>query len=129
MLHFIPSGLTVIEILCSVKDRSDKRAAKAATAPSQAEKIGYVPKSRLNEMKASGMSSTQTSRGKKGEALDEESRLGLDKVKQADAEIDQDLDSINNSLASLGNIAGQMRDEVIPAFVAYLKFEYFETIT
>ncbi len=96
----------------SVKDRSDKRAAKAAASPSQVEKIGYVPKSRLNEMKASGLSSTQTTRGKKGEALDEESRLGLEKVKQADAEIDQDLDAINSSLASLGNIAGQMRDEV-----------------
>jgi hypothetical protein len=99
--------------LCSIKERSDKRAVTAkspvAGGNSQAEKIGYVPRAKVGELKETGYSSRG---GRKGEALDDESRAGLERVKAADADIDQDLDSINQSLASLGNIAGQMRDEV-----------------
>lgn len=64
-------------------------------------------------MKESGLSSTQSSKGKKGETLDDESRQGLERVKAKDAEIDNDLDEINAAIAGLGNIASQMRDEVI----------------
>jgi hypothetical protein len=104
--------LCIIFPLGSVKERSDKRAVSAkppSAGNSQAEKIGYVPRAKVGELKETGYSSRG---GRKGEALDDESRAGLERVKATDADIDQDLDSINQSLASLGNIAGQMRDEV-----------------
>lgn len=95
-----------------VKERNEARAAKAPIEDKN-QKIGFVPRARVGGMKESGLTSTSSRSGKKGEVLDEESRLGLDKVKAKDADIDQDLDEINNALAGLGNIALQVRDEAI----------------
>jgi hypothetical protein len=101
----------VLCFFCSVKERNEARSGKpSADEGNGKQKIGFVPRARVGGMKESGLAST--SGKKKGEALDEDSRLGLERVKAGDAEIDQDLDDINNSLAGLGNVAGQMRDEV-----------------
>ena len=98
--------------LFSVKERNDARSAKGPAAdPNQ--KIGFVPRARVGGMKETGLASTSGRNAKKGETLDEESRLGLERVKANDADIDQDLDDINNAIAGLGNIAAQMRDEAI----------------
>ena len=102
--------LVHIFVFYRVKERNDARSAKAPAE--QNGKIGFVPRARVGGMKESGLASTSGRNAKKGETLDEESRLGLEKVKATDAEIDQDLDAITQSIAGLGNIASQMRDEV-----------------
>ena len=56
-----------------------------------------------------------------GEVLDEESRLGLERIKANDAEIDEDLNAITASIAGLGNIASQMRDEVTSYIYLFLR--------
>jgi hypothetical protein len=62
-------------------------------------------------MKASGLTSTgRNNRGK--EELDEESRAGLARINQNDAEIDQGINDISRGLDDLADIAGQMREVV-----------------
>ena len=96
-----------------MKERNDARSSAKGPSADPNQKVGFVPRARVNGMKESGLSSTSGRNGKKGESLDEESRLGLERVKANDADIDQDLDDINNAIAGLGNVASQMRDEAI----------------
>ena len=51
-------------------------------------------------------------KGKKEDDLDEDSRRGLAKIKQQDAEIDEGIDEIAKQLDNLGNIASSMNQEV-----------------
>lgn len=55
---------------------------------------------------------TGLSKSTKPENLDAETRAGLAKLKQNDAEIDDGLDEISNSLSTLANISKAMNEEV-----------------
>ena len=76
---------------------------------SQAEKIGYVPRSQQKALTESGLTSTN----KNDKHLDAETRAGLAKLKQNDAEIDEGLDEISNSLDTLAGISRAMNEEVL----------------
>mmetsp|Transcript_16185 Transcript_16185/g.16925 ORF Transcript_16185/g.16925 Transcript_16185/m.16925 type:complete len:351 (-) Transcript_16185:297-1349(-) len=92
------------------KERVSQRQAAAAANQSQTDKIGYVPRSNISTMKASGLTSTnRNNRGK--EELDEESKAGLSRINQNDAEIDQGINEISRGLDSLADIANKMKEE------------------
>ena len=100
------------EALKGVQDRAAQRvvASAAKAGSSQAEKIGYKPRSRQTGLTASGLTSTFKKGGDEDE-LDEDSKAGLAKLKDNDAEIDAGLDEISHSLDNLANIAGAMNEE------------------
>lgn len=100
------------EAISGVKNRQKERASQrtGGGAPAAStEKIGYVPRSNLTTMKASGLSSSGGRKGK--EDLDEESKVGLKRVEENDKEIDAGINLISNSLDNLSGIAGQMKEE------------------
>lgn len=108
--------------LGEVHERNEARKAEAAqraNASKHADKIGYVPRNKQAELKESGLSSAGMmgkggSRGTPADQqLDAESAAGLQRVKERDAEIDQGIDAIAQSIDNLGNIAGQMKDETV----------------
>ena len=88
-----------------IKARNDARTANKAGS-SQAEKIGYVPRSQLKTMSESGFSKSN-----KDENLDDDSKAGLGRLKQNDAVIDEGLDEISNSLDTLTSISQAMNEE------------------
>lgn len=96
----------------SIRDRNKGRTAQrtGGGAPAASEKIGYVPRSNLANMKASGLSSTGGRKGKEQE-LDEESKEGLRRVQANDREIDQGIHAISNTLDNLTGIASHMKEE------------------
>lgn len=94
------------EAINDVKQRNEARTTGAGKS-SQAEKIGYVPRDKQRAMQESGFSRGAS----KPENLDAESRAGLAKVQQNDAEIDAGLDEISNSLDTLTNISKAMNEE------------------
>ena len=100
-------------ILQEVKDRN---ASRIGTKPvSQAEKIGYVPRSRQAGMTATGLTSAgMIGRGKKSsdQDLDEDSAAGLARLKSNDQEIDDGIDKISGILDNLTGIASNMNSEV-----------------
>jgi hypothetical protein len=81
--------------------------AAAKSGSTQADKIGYKPRNK-------GLSESGLTATKKGaeEGLDEGTRAGLAKLKQNDAEIDESLDDLGNSLDTIAAIAKQMNEEV-----------------
>jgi hypothetical protein len=96
-----------------VKERSQARKDKVKPVVTQAEKIGYVPRSQMARMTASGL--TSNAMNKKGgfrEELDEDSAAGLQTLKNNDAEIDQNLDGISSTLDKITDISRAMREEV-----------------
>jgi hypothetical protein len=62
-------------------------------------------------MKETGLTSNQ--RGRNKEELDEESKAGLARINQNDAEIDLGIDAISQSLDAIGNLANNMKEEVL----------------
>ena len=100
-------------ILQEVKDRN---AARIGHKPvTQAEKIGYVPRSRQAGMTATGLTSAgMIGRGKKSadQDLDEDSAAGLARLKSNDQEIDDGIDKISGILDNLTGIASNMNSEV-----------------
>ena len=92
------------EAVNEIKARNDARTAKSGS--SQAEKIGYVPRSQLKSMAESGFSKSN-----KNEDLDDDSKAGLGRLQQNDSEIDQGLDEISNSLDTLTSISQAMNEE------------------
>jgi hypothetical protein len=82
---------------------------------SQADKIGHVPKDKIN-LTSLGLTSAGMLGGRKksdSEDLDEESASGLAQVHATDAEINAGLDSIGNTLDNLGHISAAMKSEVV----------------
>ena len=104
--------------MSSVRGRNKERTAqRTGGGAATNEKVGYVPRSNLANMKASGLSGTGG--GRKGkEELDEESKAGLQRVQANDREIDQGVNAISNTLDNLTGIAGQMKEEVF--YVSYV---------
>eukprot|EP01006_Ploeotia_vitrea_P065529 TRINITY_DN928_c0_g1_i1.p1 TRINITY_DN928_c0_g1~~TRINITY_DN928_c0_g1_i1.p1 ORF type:complete len:355 (+),score=48.09 TRINITY_DN928_c0_g1_i1:118-1182(+) len=88
---------------------------KANNGSTQGEKIGYVSRQNVSNMKASGLVSAGMTgrRGKKDEELDEESAQGLKEIQQEDDEINQGIDDISDSLDRLHGISHQMKEETI----------------
>ena len=84
-----------------------ERVAGGKASSTQAEKIGYVPRAQQKALAETGLSKSS-----KPENLDAESSAGLARLRQNDAEIDQGLDEISNSLDSLAGISRAMNDEV-----------------
>ena len=80
----------------------------------QGEKIGYVSRQNVSNMKASGLVSAGMAggRGKKQEELDEESADGLREINADAAEIDDGVDEISGAIDRLHGIASHMKDEV-----------------
>lgn len=99
------------EVVASVRGRNKERTAQrtGGSGPANTEKIGYVPRSNLSTMKATGLSSSGGRRGK--EELDEESKAGLQRLQANDREIDQGVNAISNTLDNLAGIAGHMKEE------------------
>lgn len=112
--------------LISVRGRNKERTAQRTGGGAAAtnEKVGYVPRSNLANMKASGLSGTGGSRKGK-EELDEESKAGLQRVQANDREIDQGINSISNTLDNLTGIAGQMKEEVYSLLTSLVVFFSF----
>ncbi len=103
-----------------MKDRNEARKAKAAAAAGSsknADKIGYVPRSKQGgTLTASGLTSSSMTR--KGGApsdqdLDDESAAGLKQLKDNDAEIDAGIDAISRTIDNLSGIAATMKDETL----------------
>lgn len=100
-----------------VKDRNEARKAKAAaaaTSSKNADKIGYVPRSKQGStLTASGLTSTSMARkgGPSDQDLDDESAAGLARLKENDAEIDAGIDAISRTIDNLGGIAATMKEE------------------
>jgi hypothetical protein len=99
-----------------VRARNEARLTKnpnAATGgASQAEKIGYVPRSKATPV-ASGLTSASMTRNKSpDQQLDAESQAGMDRYKAKDADIDAGLDVVANQIDNLTNIASTMKSEV-----------------
>ena len=98
-------------VSCSVRSRNKERTAQRTGGNAQAtEKVGYVPRSNLSNMKASGLSSSGGRKDK--EELDDESKLGLQRVQAADREIDQGINAVSSTLDAISGIASDMREEV-----------------
>lgn len=98
------------EAIASVRSRNKERTAQRTGGNAQAtEKVGYVPRSNLSNMKASGLSSSGGRKDK--EELDEESKLGLQRVQAADREIDQGINAVSSTLDAISGIASDMREE------------------
>lgn len=105
--------------LDEVTQRNEDRKSKAAEKSRQADKFGgYVPRNKqATPLQASGLTSTGLSGGRSGrngadQQLDEDSAAGLARLRETDAEIDQGIDSIAQTLDRVANIAGAMREEV-----------------
>lgn len=101
--------------LQEVKDRNTARISHQRTNPNQGEKIGYVPRAQIQQMKASGLTSAGMMRGHSAggsDELDEDSAAGLANLKRADQEIDDGIDKISNTLDNLAGIASGMRSEI-----------------
>jgi len=98
--------------ITEVKERSQARKDKIRPVVTQAEKIGYVPRSQMARMTASGL--TSNAMNKKGfrEELDEDSAAGLETLKSNDREIDQNLDAVSATLDKITDISKAMREEV-----------------
>lgn len=103
--RFTESSSKNSEAVNEIKARNDARTTNKAGS-SQAEKIGYVPRSQLKNLAESGFSKTN-----KDENLDDDAKAGLGRLKQNDTEIDQGLDEISNSLDTLTNISQAMNEE------------------
>lgn len=87
--------------------------ASKTAQPTQAEKIGYVPRQQQATLKASGLTSAGMVRGKReDQELDEESAAGLAQVHATDAEIDAGITAISGTLDNIAVIATHMRTEV-----------------
>lgn len=109
--------------LRSVKERQVQRGVISSSASSSArgKKVEYVPRGKGN-LVASGLTSggMMGSGGGGGgdQRLDEESQLGMNKLKENDDEMDDELDAISEIVGRMGVIAGDMNEEVI--FLAHL---------
>lgn len=66
----------------------------------------------MSTLKETGLSSNAMGNRKGKEELDDETRAGLGRMQQNDAEIDNGVGLIANSLDNLGKIAEQMNEEV-----------------
>lgn len=96
-----------------INDIKERNAARIGSKPtSQAEKVGYVPRSRQAGMTASGLTSAGMIKGKKQDDLDEDSANGLAQLKANDNEIDAGLDAISSVLDNLGGISSTMKSEI-----------------
>lgn len=102
------------EVIDGVRSRnkerqSQRQAVTAAAGQTQTEKIGYVSRANISTMKSSGLTSTsRNNRGK--EELDDESKAGLARINQNDAEIDQGINEISRGLDDLADIADKMKE-------------------
>jgi hypothetical protein len=83
------------------------------TGASQAEKIGYVPRSQQARMAQSGLSNARMAGGSKAkdEELDEDSAAGLAQLRANDAEIDEGMDKVSSALDRIANIASSIGSE------------------
>jgi hypothetical protein len=108
---FVPFLFFLFNFLNRVKERSQARKDKVKSVITQAEKIGYVPRSQMARMTASGLTSNTTKKGIR-EELDEDSAAGLQTLKNNDIEIDQNLDGISSTLDKITDISKAMREEV-----------------
>jgi hypothetical protein len=102
--------------LGDVVQRNEDRKDKAAEKSRQADRFGgYVPRNKTSTpLQASGLTSTGLAgrgRDSADQQLDEDSAAGLAKIKETDAEIDQGIDQIANTLDRVANIAGAMKEE------------------
>jgi hypothetical protein len=101
------------EVVAGVRGRNKERTAQrtGGSGATPTEKVGYVPRSNLSNMKASGLSSTGGRKGK--EELDEESKAGLKRVQANDRQIDDGINAISSTLDNISGIAGQMKEETV----------------
>jgi len=105
----------VSSALAEVRDRNNARMNNKTSIVSQAEKIGHVPKDKIN-LTSMGMTNAGMLGGRAksdSEDLDEESASGLAQVRATDAEINAGIDSIGKTLDNLSNISTAMKSEVI----------------
>ncbi len=96
----------------AIRERNAARQQKASAGSTQGEKIGYFSRNKQTALTESGRTSAGMTKGKKEDDLDDESKAGLARVKQQDAEIDEGIDQIAKQLDNLGNIASSMNEEV-----------------
>lgn len=81
----------------------------------QGEKIGYIPRSKLSQLNASGLTSNGSSHSgprASEEDMDDESKQALGKINQKDKLIDEGLDEIDKTLSRINNLAVNMNEVV-----------------
>lgn len=102
---------------CSVRERQAQRGVISSSTASSTRgktKVEYVPRGKGNLI-ASGLTSggMMGSGGAGGDQrLDEESQAGMNKLRENDDEMDEELDAINDIVGKLGVIAGDINEEV-----------------
>jgi hypothetical protein len=96
-----------------VRDRNLTRStAKPQGALGQVERIGYIPRNKVPVLQATGYQSSHMKGRKDSDELDAESRDGLARIQERDAEIDHSLGQVLNIVDNLDQIANAMNDEV-----------------
>ena len=89
--------------------------ASSASSSIRGKKVEYVPRGKGNLI-ASGLTSGgmmgSGGGGTGDQRLDEESQLGMNKLKENDEEMDEELDAISEIVGRMGVIAGDMNEEV-----------------
>lgn len=108
--------IVCLTIICRVQQRNDERKIKAGEKSRQAEKFGgYIPRSKGGSvnLQSSGLASANLAGGRKGaeQQLDEDSAAGLARVRETDAEIDEGIDNIAQTLDRIAQISTQMYEE------------------
>lgn len=102
----------MVYLTFSIANRqNDRRAKGTAGGSSQAEKIGYVPRSRNPGLTASGLTVTGGTRVVEDQELDEASAAGLARLKAKDADIDRGLDEISTAVDRIGAMAREIHSE------------------
>ena len=96
--------------------------ASSASSSIRGKKVEYVPRGKGNLI-ASGLTSGgmmgSGGGGTGDQRLDEESQLGMNKLKENDEEMDEELDAISEIVGRMGVIAGDMNEEVSEAKSTY----------
>ncbi|CAM6002154.1 unnamed protein product [Sphagnum balticum] len=101
------------DALSEVRDRNLTRStAKPQGALGQVERIGYIPRNKVPVLQATGYQSSHMKGRKDSDELDAESRDGLARIQERDAEIDHSLGQVLNIVDNLDQIANAMNDEV-----------------
>ena len=105
-------------IFSSIQERQNAR--KPAGGSKQGEKIGYQARNRPVSLADSGLTNTNNNRTADS-PLDDDSRIGLNRVKDRDAEIDKGINEIANSIDRLNAIANTIKDEVSLFLLYFLR--------
>lgn len=105
------------ETMDGIRGRQAERAEKnrvagpGGAAGAGAAAGGMAGYSGRTQMKASGLA--HVAKGKKAEALDDETRAEMDRLKLNDREIDDGISIVSNSLDNLAGIARNMKEETL----------------